>query len=323
MLHPLIVPNRVRHKSGSVDAVRSHKVDDSAFVVHQTAIWFAEHNDDKLRLPVVATACGSGASAADAITIDSDEDMDGVSSLSRTDTPRELPINHGTSLNQDVIDYSDSDIELLSAVHSQNSNNVGEDPEASYHSLSPPARELSPADVSDTTPSNSPPCHALPREEDAVSLSGHRSDGTDMSTSDSEADGADKEVDRAEDTDDSRTSARQAKLPSLPSLKPVRQLLARGKRRGDSGRDVPPERTTGASPKQGRKRFLEEALAITSSESEEELDCPASDPQLKRVPLPKTDHGRARRLLMPESADLPLVAVTMRGDCHFIERKKK
>ncbi|KAI9574957.1 hypothetical protein HD554DRAFT_2010711 [Boletus coccyginus] len=74
---------------------------------------------------------------------------------------------------------------------------------------------------------------------------------------------------------------------------------------------------------QGRKEFLKEAPAITSSESEEELSYPASDPQLKRVPLPKTDHGRPRRLLMPESVDLPLVAVTMRGDCHFIERKKK
>jgi len=103
-------------------------------------------------------------------------------------------------------------------------------------------------------------------------------------------------------------------------------LLARGKRRGGSGRDIQPERTIIAprvSQKQGGKEFPEEAPAITSSESEEELDCPASDPQLKRVLLPKTEHGRARRLLMPESADLPLVAVTMRGDCHFIERKKK
>lgn len=321
MLHSLIVPNRVRHKSGSVDGVPSHKVDDNAFVVRETATWFAEHNNEKLRLPVVST---SGTSAADAIVIDSDEDIDAVSFLPCTETPREPPINHGVSLNQDVVDYSDSDIELLSVVHS--GNKVENDPEASYHSPLPPARELSPADVSDIIPSDPPPSRASPREEDAVSLSGHCSDSTGMTTSDSEADGADKEVDGAEDIDGSRIFARHAKPPSLPSLQPVRKLLARGKRRGDPGRDGPLERTIvtpGASQKQGRKEFPDEAPAITSSESEEELDCPASDPQLKRVPLPKTDHGRPRRLLMPESADLPLVAVTMRGDCHFIERKKK
>jgi hypothetical protein len=324
MLHPLIVPNRVRHKSGSVDRVQPPKVDDNAFVVRRTATWFAEHGNEKLRLPVVSTACASGASAADAIIIDSDEDIDGVSSLSRTDMPREPPINHGTSLNQDVVDYSDSDIELLSVVHS--GNKVEGDPEASYHSPLPPVRELSLAHVSDIIPSDPPPSCALPREEDAVSSSGHRSDGTDMSVSDFEADGADEEVNGADDIDGSRISPRHAKPPSLPSLQPVRKLLARGKRRGGSGRDIQPERTIIAprvSQKQGGKEFPEEAPAITSSESEEELDCPASDPQLKRVLLPKTEHGRARRLLMPESADLPLVAVTMRGDCHFIERKKK
>ncbi|KAF9246944.1 hypothetical protein BU15DRAFT_38800, partial [Melanogaster broomeanus] len=42
-----------------------------------------------------------------------------------------------------------------------------------------------------------------------------------------------------------------------------------------------------------------------------------------RVPLPNTVYGRSRRLLIPESIHLPFVAVTMRGDCHFIERKKK
>lgn len=139
MLHSLIVPNRVRHKSGSVDGVPSHKVDDNAFVVRETATWFAEHNNEKLRLPVVST---SGTSAADAIVIDSDEDIDAVSFLPCTETPREPPINHGVSLNQDVVDYSDSDIELLSVVHS--GNKVENDPEASYHSPLPPARELSP-----------------------------------------------------------------------------------------------------------------------------------------------------------------------------------
>ncbi|KAF8559006.1 hypothetical protein OG21DRAFT_1454107 [Imleria badia] len=293
--HPLIVPNRVRHKSGSVDAVRSYKVDDSA-------AWLAGHGNE------VSTRIGSGTSAANAIVIDSDEDMTAISSLSRTDTPRELPMDHDTSLNKDVINYSDSEIQLL-----RSENKAEDEQEDSPLPL--------PADVSDP-----PSSRALTREEDATALSGLRSDGFEVMTSDSEADGADEEVNAAEDMDGSRVSARHAKPPSFSSLQPIRKLLARRKRRGDPGLDAPPERTIvspGVSKKQGGREFHEEAPSITSSEGEDELHCPASDPQLKRVPLPKTDHGRARRLVMPESADLPLVAVTMRGDCHFIERKKK
>ena len=306
MLHPLIyVPNRVRHGSGSV----LHKVHGNAFVSGQNATWFAEHGNEKCRLPVVSAHGGSGASAADAIFVDSDQDISGVSTLSRTDMPK-LPIIHGASLNQDVIDSPDSDIELLSAVRSE--NKVEEDPETPYHSPLPLARESS-ADISDMMPSDPPPRCALTKEE-GVALSGHPSDGN------FEADGADKKVDSAEDMDGNRRHVKPPCLP--PSLQPIRKLLAGRIRRGDPERDrtiVAP----GISKKRGRKEFLKEAPAFTSSESEEELSYPASDPQLKRVPLPKTDHGRPRRLLMPESADLPLVAVTMRGDCHFIERKKK
>lgn len=305
MLHPLIVPNRVRDGSGSV----LHKVHGTnAFVCRQSATCLAEHGDEKRRLLVVSARGGSGTSAADAILIDSDQDISGVSTLSRTNMPK-LPIIHDASLNQDVIDYPDSDIELLSAVRSE--NKVEEDPVAPYHSPLPLGRESSSADI--MMPSGQRPMCALTREEDGVALSGHRFYGN------SEADGADKRVDSAEDMDGNR---RHVKPPCLPSLQPIRKLRAGRKRRGDPDRDrtiVAP----GISKMQGRKEFLKEAPAITSSESEEELSYPASDPQLKRVPLPKTDHGRPRRLLMPESVDLPLVAVTMRGDCHFIERKKK
>ena len=265
--------------------------------------------NEKLRLPAVSTGGGSGTSAADAIVVDSDQDINGVPSLSRTDTPRELPINHGTPLNQDVVSYSDSDIESLDS-------KVEVNPEASYHSLLSLARELSPAEVSDILSSDAPPSRALTREEDTAALCRLCSDSSDVTTSDSEVD----EANGAEDIDGGRVPARHTRPPSLPSLQAVRKLLARKKGRGDPERDVlAPE----VSQKQGGRVSFEEASAITSSESDEESDRRGSDPQLTRVPLPKTDHGRARRLLMPESAELPLVAVTMRGDCHFIERKEK
>lgn len=310
MLHLLIVPSRARSKSDSADGVRLHKVDD----IRQGVIWSTKHRNEKLRLPVVSTGVGSGTSAVDAIVVDSDEDMSGVSCFPCTDTPwKELPINHDTSLNQDVISYSDSDIELIES--------KGEDePETSCHSL-PLARDLSPAGVS----SDPPPSRPLTRERDGLALCGLRPDGTDVTTSDSdsEADEGDKEANGTEDVDGSRIFARHA---NPPSLKPIRRLLAGRRRRGNPEGEVLPEGilvAPRASQKQGGRELLEEAPAITSSESDEESGRQASDPQLKRVFLPKTDHGRARRLLMPESADLALVAVTMRGDCHFIERKKK
>ncbi|KAF8138183.1 hypothetical protein EV363DRAFT_1393650 [Boletus edulis] len=204
-----------------------------------------------------------------------------MSSLSRGDEPRGLPNDHGASSNQDVIDYSDSGIALFSSVHSE--NRADDDPEDPYHSPPPPIPSAPPSRCTSTI------------EDEAVALSGLHSDDTDVTTSDTEADGTDEVANGAEDTQGSRHQ-------------PVNKLGAKGKRRDHAERP-------GVSKKQ-RKASCEQSPA----ESEEE---PASDPHLKRVSLPKTDHGRARRLLMPESADLPLVAVTMRGDCHFIERKKK
>lgn len=316
--HLLTVPDRVRHTSGS-----AHNANDTPFVVRQTATSFAEYKNKNVHLPLVSTGRGSGASAADAINIDSDEDISKVLSLSRTAMSRELP-NHGTS-NRDVINYSDPNAELLSPLRSE--NNAENDQEASSHSpLLPLTRELSPEDVSDIMSSDPPPSRALTKEKVAVALLGLRSDGTDVTTSDSEADGTVEEVNEVEDIDGSRISARHAEPPPLSSLQPIRNLLARRKRRGDPTRDVLP-RGTIVTPRvsqiQGGKDFPEEAPVVTNSERDEESDFQASDPQLKRVSLPKTNHGRARRLLIPGSADLPLVAVTMRGDCHFIERKKK
>lgn len=290
--------------------MRSHKTDD---IASGSATRVLPHGNSNLHLPSVSTRGGSGTSAADAIIVDSDEETTRVSSLSRTDVPRILPIG---TLNKDIINYSDSDIELLSS-----RNKVEDDPEHSYYSPVP-----LPANVSNQMPSDSSSSRILAREEDAVASSGFRSDDTDGTTSDSEADGATEEVYGADGIDANRISAPHAKSPSLSTLQPIRELLAKRKRRGGPERDVPPGGiivAPGASKKQGKKEFHEEAPAITNYESEDELDHLASDPQLKRVALPKTDHGRARRLLMPESVDLPLVAITMRGDCHFIERKKK
>ncbi|KAG6378452.1 hypothetical protein JVT61DRAFT_12707 [Boletus reticuloceps] len=276
VLNDGIVLNWVRQKLGSI-----HNEDTPVFRRGTTR--FAEQRDEKRRIPAVSTG-DSGTSAADAIVIDSDEDMGGMSSLSRGDEPRGLPNDHGASSNRDVIDYSNSDIALFSSVRSE--NRADDDLEDPYHSPPPPI------------PSAPPSRCTLTIEDEAVALSGLHSDDTDVSTSDTEADGTDEEANGAEDIQGSRHGTPQ----------PVNKLGANGKRRDHAERP-------GVSKKQ-RKACYEEA----PTESEEER---ASDPHLKRVSLPKTDHGRARRLLIPDSADLPLVAVTMRGDCHFIERKKK
>lgn len=57
-----------------------------------------------------------------------------------------------------------------------------------------------------------------------------------------------------------------------------------------------------------------------SSESSADQEA-ARLPALKRVPLPKTPYGRSRRLLIPASDNLPLVAISMRADAQFINRR--
>ncbi|KAG1780185.1 hypothetical protein EV702DRAFT_964369 [Suillus placidus] len=59
------------------------------------------------------------------------------------------------------------------------------------------------------------------------------------------------------------------------------------------------------------------SLSSESSADQEVIRLPA----LKRVPLPKTPYGRSRRLLIPASDDLPLVAISMRADAQFINRR--
>lgn len=58
-------------------------------------------------------------------------------------------------------------------------------------------------------------------------------------------------------------------------------------------------------------------LSLESSADQEMVRLPA----LKRVPLPKTPYGRSRRLLIPASDNLPLVAISMRADAQFINRR--
>jgi hypothetical protein len=58
-------------------------------------------------------------------------------------------------------------------------------------------------------------------------------------------------------------------------------------------------------------------LSSESSADQEVVRLPA----LKRVPLPKTPYGRSRRLLIPASDNLPLVAISMRADAQFINRR--
>lgn len=307
----LSIPNRVRHKSGS-----AHKACDATPLVRQTAALSAEHKNEEPR-PLVFSGRGSGTSAADAIIIDSDEDVSAVSSHSCTVVPGAPPVNRGTS--RDVIDYSDEDIELPPSPHSENKAE-NKQPSSRF----PLTRELPYLeDVSEPMPSNAPRNH-ITGAGTAVALSGLHSDDASATTSDSEADGTDEVVSVAKDVNGSKISTLHQKLP-LPSSQPTRDSLGERRWRGHPHRDVQLEGTIvapQASQQQGEKVFPKEVPTYSSS-TNEETDFQVSDPQLKRVPLPKTAHGRARRLLKPDSTDLPLIAITMRGDCHFIERKKK
>jgi hypothetical protein len=68
---------------------------------------------------------------------------------------------------------------------------------------------------------------------------------------------------------------------------------------------------------QSRRLQRASSLSSESSEDQEVVRLPA----LKRVPLPKTPYGRSRRLLIPASDNLPLVAISMRADAQFINRR--
>ncbi|KAG1874622.1 hypothetical protein DFJ58DRAFT_650321 [Suillus subalutaceus] len=68
---------------------------------------------------------------------------------------------------------------------------------------------------------------------------------------------------------------------------------------------------------QSRRSQRASSLSSESSTDQEVVRLPA----LKRVPLPKTPYGRSRRLLIPASDNLPLVAISMRADAQFISRR--
>ncbi|KAG2043040.1 hypothetical protein BDR03DRAFT_853239 [Suillus americanus] len=68
---------------------------------------------------------------------------------------------------------------------------------------------------------------------------------------------------------------------------------------------------------QSRRSQRASSLSSESSADQEVVRLPA----LKRVPLPKTPYGRSRRLLIPASDNLPLVAISMRADAQFINRR--
>lgn len=72
---------------------------------------------------------------------------------------------------------------------------------------------------------------------------------------------------------------------------------------------------------QGSSRSPEREQTAVYPDDGGDIDISLSQP--KRIPLPRTQYGRSRRIAIPATVDLPLVAVTMRGDCHFIHRKEK
>ncbi|KAG1753851.1 uncharacterized protein EDB91DRAFT_1100207 [Suillus paluster] len=73
-----------------------------------------------------------------------------------------------------------------------------------------------------------------------------------------------------------------------------------------------------------RSRRLRQVISLSSesSSSDSEQDIVGLPTlTIKRVALPKTPHGRPRRLLVPASDNLPLAAITMRADVQFINRR--
>ncbi|KAG2077604.1 hypothetical protein BDR04DRAFT_556971 [Suillus decipiens] len=77
------------------------------------------------------------------------------------------------------------------------------------------------------------------------------------------------------------------------------------------------DRHRSAASLQSRRLQRTSSLSSESSADQEVVRLPA----LKRVPLPKTPYGRSRRLLIPASDNLPLVAISMRADAQFINRR--
>jgi hypothetical protein len=68
---------------------------------------------------------------------------------------------------------------------------------------------------------------------------------------------------------------------------------------------------------------------LSDSESESNEDPPVVHRRKSRTPniinrkLPKTPHGRPRRVLVPKDPELPFVTISMREDVQFFHRKKK
>ncbi|KAF8845685.1 hypothetical protein BDN67DRAFT_1006953 [Paxillus ammoniavirescens] len=311
----------------------------------------------KTRLPLARTTGGFGATEADAIIIDSDEDRSENACASRDSVQRAAPFNR-----QEVHSHSDSDIEFISWIQHARPGDKSEDSVNDLISSCDTATpELQPEDLPRAISVGAPhgPTAQSNRDNAAAALCGEGAplypDNTEATTSELE-DGADRRGYDIEDTDIVQRSIqdnslsrlpiqgpavhpgrlgiapRSHKPPSLPSLEPIRDLLARTKRVEDSlsrsrRRDPPSKRPAVAKTvplrNLARRDSSESANSSTSSDSDDDVGGQPSEAQCKRVPLPKTDYGRSRRLLIPESTHLPLVAVTMRGDCHFIERKKK
>jgi hypothetical protein len=68
---------------------------------------------------------------------------------------------------------------------------------------------------------------------------------------------------------------------------------------------------------------------LSDSESESNEDPPVVHRRKSRAPniinrkLPKTPHGRPRRVLVPKDPEIPFVTISMREDVQFFHRKKK
>ncbi|KAF9221858.1 hypothetical protein BS17DRAFT_218538 [Gyrodon lividus] len=345
--------------ASDASGLRSSQKDDSKpFSVN---IAPKEESDKNFRVSVAPITSGSGTTAGDAIIIDADEGRSENACASRDGVQRVAPSNLGfSSHRQDANNHSDSDIEFISWTQHDRPGDKVEDHLnnfiSSYRTVTPGLQPEGPPRTMPVDPPHGPAAQSN-RDDAAAALCGEwatlHSDDTEVATPDLEDHGTNRNVDDDEDTDivqrdtnltrplsqgsavrpgSSRIVSRPQRPTPLPSLEPIRDLLVRTRReRGSLSRypeRTPPSKRPAVAktmPLRNRTRrdSAESADSSTSSDSDEDLNSEPSEAPLRRVPLPKTNYGRSRRLLMPESMHLPFVAVTMRGDCHFIERKKK
>ncbi|KAH9943062.1 uncharacterized protein BXZ73DRAFT_74110 [Epithele typhae] len=119
-----------------------------------------------------------------------------------------------------------------------------------------------------------------------------------------------------------RTSQpRRRPMPAPASSRRDRRVGA-----GDTTVAASGTRTASGSTRRPRSRRRSASASGSNGtidlSSDDELGEAASN-EGHLVVIPKADHARARRLLAPSDPDIPLIAVTMRGEVHFVDQRRR